>query len=548
MRRKVNRNKDIHQSNHLVQATQAVTIFGLENVQDTTTSNAEQPVTSYFSLILIKMLEFKPQFINGISIFPDDADPLLYYYLPVMPKLEKFQLIKYPGESSRGGLLNLEVSLSLPEKQLKEVQRNLGGEVKLKPIPSIAAQVSLLFFDRELPPRQPALYANQQTIFTVELDPEETLLLEQSLQRGKVTPLGIIYALDYLSLRPAYTFHLQANWERVQRRLEEKFSADAIFLQLEIERVVEDLIKQGLIVIELDTFSTEGIKDRDSLLDEIQAMVLHTFFTPRLQPIAMPKSNSISFLPGFSYRQIDMNQTDNRWLNVRVHEKMVVRKTLYPQGNLILADIDPENLVTILDDEDTFLRQRHLEVISRADFETDEIAKISVTLEYGNRIETVILTNSSAREIITWNGEGMREVKVKYRVSFQNGEADLESPETVTNSDFFEVVPRQLYRLTTIPIIAPHSIFGDRYDSVQVKTRYCDREWIFYLDQQQREQTWNLLIRDSLSPRFQYQISYQAALREDLVTPWLESENEILLHNPSSHKRSLQLISLVEVS
>ena len=248
------------------------------------------------------MLEFKPQLINGVSIFPDDANPLLYYYQPEIPQLGKFQLIKYRGETTRGGLLNLEVNLRLTEEHLNLLQRRLGDEVKLTPVSVIAGSATLLLFDREFPPRQPALFADQQVVFTVELDVRETVLLEQALLSGNVTPLGIVYSLDYLALRPAYSFRIQANWEQVQQRLEERFNANAIFFQVDVENIVEELMTERSIVIELDTFTTDGIEDRDRFFKEVQTMVLNPFFTPRLKPIEASESKGFSFLPGFSYQ------------------------------------------------------------------------------------------------------------------------------------------------------------------------------------------------------------------------------------------------------
>jgi hypothetical protein len=494
------------------------------------------------------MLELNPKSIDNVLIFPDSADPFLYYYLPEVPQLGQIQLVKYRGETMRGGLLNLEVHLRLPEARLQNVRRSLTKESKLTPVSAIEGTVSLIVFDREHPPRRPALFGDHQATFAVGLNPQEVLLLEQALLAARITPLGVVYSLDYLALRPSYRFRLQANWERVRQRLEEKFRVNAIFLQVEVEKVVEELVAEGAITVELDAFTTEGIEDRDRFLQDIKSMVLSTFFTPQLEPIASTENNSFSFLLGFRYQRISFKQLDRRFLNLNVSEQTTVRRRIYPQGNLILTNINPQQLVAILDLDDPFFQTRHVEVISRADFETDGIAEIAVTLQYGDRIHTVLLVGSDAREQVSWNLEPTRDVQVRYRVRFKTAEADVESPEITTQSDFFEVVPRQLYHLVSIPMLVASNMLWEQYDSVRVRTRYRDRERMFEFNQNYREHTWNLLVRDSPSVRFQYQLRYQAVMGEDFLTPWLEAENEIFIRHPFPQQRTLQLIPLIDWS
>jgi hypothetical protein len=74
------------------------------------------------------MLYLNPPYhiIEGVSLFPDHADPLQYYYLPLMPHLTtveennrsipQIQLIKYRGRAGNGGFLNFDVNLGVDEK------------------------------------------------------------------------------------------------------------------------------------------------------------------------------------------------------------------------------------------------------------------------------------------------------------------------------------------------------------------------------------------------------------------------------------------------
>ena len=68
------------------------------------------------------MLFLNPPYfiIDGVSIFPDHADRLQFYYLPMMPRLSTskdasgadmpvIQLIEYAGAAGTGGFINFDV-------------------------------------------------------------------------------------------------------------------------------------------------------------------------------------------------------------------------------------------------------------------------------------------------------------------------------------------------------------------------------------------------------------------------------------------------------
>src|SRR5690348_4142182 len=99
------------------------------------------------------MLYLNPPYflIDGVSIFPDHADPLQFYYLPMMPHLTmvkdssgsvlpQLQLIEYEGAAGTGGFINFDVNLGIDPDQLNEVtqklrrQANLSDDPRLSPV------------------------------------------------------------------------------------------------------------------------------------------------------------------------------------------------------------------------------------------------------------------------------------------------------------------------------------------------------------------------------------------------------------------------------
>ena len=80
-----------------------------------------------------------------------------------------------------------------------------------------------------------------------------------------MSPIGIVYALDYLALRPAYNVHLHIDWDRVQKALDEQFSASVLCFSSQIDTAVDKLVESRAIQLDVDTFVPEG-EDTTSII------------------------------------------------------------------------------------------------------------------------------------------------------------------------------------------------------------------------------------------------------------------------------------------
>jgi hypothetical protein len=157
--------------------------------------------------------------------------------------------------------------------------------------------------------------------------------LEQAL-KGEMSPIGIVYALDYLALRPAYNVSVNVDWDRVQKHLDEKFGTSLPFFSSEIEKAVDELIENRAIEINVDTFVAEGDADsggvtgrRDKAVEEVREMITSSFFTSSIDPIKEEKDSAdtaLKIIRGiatggidaqkslFSYKNIDYKRIDKR--------------------------------------------------------------------------------------------------------------------------------------------------------------------------------------------------------------------------------------------
>jgi hypothetical protein len=571
------------------------------------------------------MLYLNPPFhlIEGVSLFSDHADPLQYYYLPMMPKLTliadpstgqkipQIQLIKYRGKAGNGGFLNFDVNIGVEASTLAKIQDKLkqilglSQPPRLAPVPLVDGTVRLLLFGKQTgdvatansttpqfvvkidQAAKPSLYGENQAAFSVALDQYGVTVMEKALQ-GEMSPIGIVYSLDYLALRPAYSVRLSVDWDRVQKHLDEHFGVDAVFVSVDIDKAVDELIEQRAIRIEADTFVPEGEDEallgrRDQAVNEVREMITDAFFKPSIDPVKEAKdgwdkavyvadrvsrlatTGGWSSVGTFSYKKLDYTRIDRKSLDVNISERTTVKRSIYPQGHLsglsqviTQQGLDLSKFVISVDLDDPWFERRKLAVISRANFEEDSISSINVRLNYANNPTNVLLESSTARASTEWasiiaNNAMQRDVSAEYTVTFKGVDGSerpisVKSASSICNSDNLEINPRELYSIVPVPIVAL-SFPWERYPQVEVALKYTDEENgirmddVLLLDQSHSEQTWKMFVIDPKRSRFQYKLIYRAADNRDIETAFTDTDDErITIRDPRPNKRSLSVV------
>src|SRR5262249_22458320 len=150
---------------------------------------------------------------------------------------------------------------------------------------------------------------------------------------------------DYLALRPAYTVHLNIDWDRVQKALDEQFGVDTLFTSIQIDTAVDSLIENRAIELDVDTFVPEGedtasiIASRDRAVNEVRDMITAAFFTSSIDPVkpgedgwdkatkvagrvaAIAATGGWGGIGTFSYKKTDYTRIDKKVLNVNMRER-----------------------------------------------------------------------------------------------------------------------------------------------------------------------------------------------------------------------------------
>jgi len=569
------------------------------------------------------MVYLEPPFhvIEGVSILSDHADPLQFYYLPLFPHLTvledsvagveipQIQLIKYRGDAGNGGFLNFDVNLGIKQDHLEDIRRELRNlhdldeDPRLAPVPLLDGAVKLMMLGREsgqiaeTDPKfvvkmqhhaKPSLYGTNQASFSVQLDKAGVVVVEKAL-KGELAPIGVVYSLDYLALRPAYSVRVVADWDRIQKHLEESFGVDVIFFSAQIDNIVDELVENQAIVIEIDNFIPPGedaseLRGRlEQAVNEVKDMVLENFFAPSLDPIQreqeddwdraadfgnrMHRSAASGGLSetGFTYKKMDMTRIDKKRLSVNMTERTTVKRSIYPQAHLqglfrILRDgnVDLDRFILTVDLDDEWFKKRRVKIISRANFDRDAVQSLNVKLSYQGRSQNVILDSGSPTADLVWNsvmrnGQMIRDLQASYTVHFKDVDSAerplrLSSAKEEIDTDNYEIRPHELFSLVPINILGldfPWKI----YPHVEVKVKYSDElnniniDDTFILEETKPEVKWNLFTMNPELNVFKYQLIYRGADHRDIEMPWVETDaEEITIRDPFPIKRKLQVV------
>lgn len=578
------------------------------------------------------MLYLEPPYliVNGVTIFRDHADHEQLYFMPAAPRLTtlvdpaskkripQFQLIKYRGRAGNGGFLNFDCNLGLEQGELEAIrdearrQLRLRGTPRLAPVPLLDGTVKLMLLGKQTGDaaeqdtaapqfvlkvshhNKPALYGINQAGFSVALDQEGVSVLEQAMQ-GEMSPLLVVYSLDYLALRPAYSVRLKVDWDRVQKHFDEHFGANTWFFSADIDKAVDELVDSRAILLEADTFVPEGedadgvIGRRDEALNQVRDMITEAFFEPSLDPYKEEEDGwdkAAGFLERlapmnmyrgrnalFTYSKRDYTRIDRKSLNVNISERTTVKRTIHPQGHLagitrIIRDqgLDLGKFIIPVELDDKWFERRRVVARSRANFDEDGIATISVRMQYGDEPKNVVLDSPTASGAVDWasvirDGAMQRDVQVSYTVNFKNADGSerpvsLTSPARMTDVENLEVNPRELYAVTPVPIVALNFPFR-QYPTVEVRTRYVDAANRinladnFLLTERAPEALWKLFSLDPQRTGFEYKLVYRAANNKDVEMPWVAADDErVIVRDPFPKKRTLELtpgVSWLEV-
>lgn len=278
--------------------------------------------------------------INGLMIYRDHADPDLFYYVPERPRLARneggvpeFIFLKYRRDvtdnadfdpdvkqSLGGGFLAFTVDLGVDDEELAAMKSELGrfatGTVKLTPIgfrkgsvrltitkdaadaPDAQANAprGLTFFEEVYGATKPSLFGFNRATFAVVLSQEAATLFEAALKSG-ISPIGVIYDLEFLGLRPAFHVKITAEYKRIYDSLEIEFGARGqigpVSVGAQVDLAFQKLRDSGAVKVEVLSFTDDENlrKQADEAFNWFKTDLIKDFFKTSMEPPSFMRAN-----------------------------------------------------------------------------------------------------------------------------------------------------------------------------------------------------------------------------------------------------------------
>jgi hypothetical protein len=286
---------------------------------------------------------------GGLLVWTDHADAGQFYYAAPDPSIATaagrpmYELFEYavalehsplsgttiPDELG-AGFLTMGVDCRLNDATRAKAVRELAdlagrdpAAVSLAPIPYTSGAVSVIALDAAtgtaaagaaavtVPGRPqlvrnvvaggpPALLGDLRSIFSVSLSQDGVAFLEGILADG-ATPVGVVYDLRFLGLRPSVEAVVHADVTRVYEEFGGGLSAGCVYFRAEVDAALTSLRQKGAIDVRLTTQATgeEAAKAEELAMSLFKDRIVTELF----QPAPTPPNLSLPGLPGMSSGQ-----------------------------------------------------------------------------------------------------------------------------------------------------------------------------------------------------------------------------------------------------
>lgn len=573
------------------------------------------------------MLYLHPPFYmyEGVAVAPDYDDPYQFYYFPDRPHVAvdnghpAIRLLVYkanlddlkPEEESVAGFFYFDTTLEWPEATLKKVakkiqdDRNLDRLPRLSPLLYKSGTVRLIFLDKMTPPPTPptgggggtgpggtggdtgqpdrwvikldssgvpSLYGENRAIFSTVLTKEATQLIFNAFD-GFI-PAGVVYDLNFVGMQRAFNVHVSADWEQVYHFLDEKFSLNLVFVNVEIENVVAEMIEKKLIKIEgtIEGVGDEGMENEfNAVRKELTQFVLEKFFNPVPSPDKQDVGKStpdkaIDFLRnlqtismlwpsvGYSRRQVDI--TEIRTIDIDYTISRAVERKIAPQAHISMFFDDfhltRDQVVTVVNGPDDFWRTVDFNLAANADFDGDGLFGVGVDVAYGAdshpgptgepTVTWAALLNKAApnfKKSSWFDPQAGRQYAYRYKTFFTPGA--IPGPEQEVKSDWrrdtgnvLVVTPTELYQKRRVEFQLVKNFPGDLFPQAQVEIHYTDPQigWAYHdsaaIDPSAPRAIFSFRARRAAPPTLSYRYVF-AESGGSRQTDWQTTDSDLVL-------------------
>ncbi len=272
--------------------------------------------------------------VNGITVFPDHADPNQFWYLPgpvglaSMPdsKEPQFLLIEYaPDVVSNGvsgvGFLNVTLALKLSDTTKEQIVGHIRTQFpnadspNLSPVAFDEGTVQIVALDMQgsggtnanlpagafeavqhiLGAVSPELFGDNNALFGLSLSADGASILEAAFENG-MSPVGAIYNLKFTGARPAIDVKITADLKRAYQLFSVGLTAQAYYVSAGIDATFEKLRQDGSIKVEVINLTTDAANAEKEqwALNLFKDSIMAQWFQPSLSPATAAAADASS--------------------------------------------------------------------------------------------------------------------------------------------------------------------------------------------------------------------------------------------------------------
>jgi hypothetical protein len=551
---------------------------------------------------------------EGVTIFPDHADPALFHYLPDAPRLSlradgtpemsllKYQLDPSLNQALGAGMLALTVDLGVDDAVLAKLTGRLRAQFSIykaplvSPVQADSGSCDLIIINKDsksgsgtpaapadapalvqriLGSGTPSLYGGNAVTFMAVLDAQGTSLVEQAL-RGGGLPIGVVYALDVLVLRPAMRAQITARWQDIYHYYEDRLHGGKLLFAVDVGTTVQDLVHSEALAITVDDFLPPDQKDQtfQQAVDWMQNYVVEQFFKPTLGTTPPPAGDSgdgplatigtaIKDVAGFfsvtySLKQVDRNEL--KTLSYQLNAASAERLTLAPQGtfSVLLSPkdgtpaIDPDKVITTV--KATASPQMDFDVAPALDLDAEDIDHLEVLMHYDGKDQDLVLDTATPRRTATFwyqAGQGFA-IHYSYEAAFKAGSAgfqgSVKSADISTENRVIRIDPRALYKRVCLRAVAQGIPF-DQFPTIIVDLKADDtvNGWssaqTLQIDAAHTDVTWSVRAQPNAAVKLQSRLRYTDTKGTETVVDWDNVEPGIVfVGNPFPEVLDVQIV------
>jgi hypothetical protein len=278
---------------------------------------------------------------RSVLVYRDASLPTIFYYSSTRPAVARsgaeyqLTLVHYDKPiNGNAGMLSLVVNLQPDDTEMANVrrelqERNAGQTLEFRPIPWTSGTVATALVGGSPVFSTPSLLGENSAVLSIGLTVDQYLMLREKGKNPASSPISIVYGLSYEAFRAKFGFSVQFDESKLRDWVQEKCSANLLFISVEKVETFEELRQNGVIRVVSENQTGEEPPDgfREAFLRSLKSILVPL---PRFAPA--PEAGGGNWLIGFDCSTVHDVQNISKRLDTNMQVSGVVARKAFIQG------------------------------------------------------------------------------------------------------------------------------------------------------------------------------------------------------------------------